>query len=110
MNFLTGDVLKRLPKSEFHGSQYILGARPEALRISNGSLNNGEIELGSMQIELNENLGGQQMLHGFMDKQPIQILADSSDNFFKDQKVVLKIELTKVHIFDKNTGLNTRLS
>ncbi len=110
MNFLTGDVLKKLPLPQFHAPQFILGARPEALKISTGAIGAGEVDLGAMQIELNENLGGQQMLHGFLDKQPVHILADSTDKFFKDQKVNLKIDLTKVHIFDKNSGLNTRLS
>ena len=63
-----------------------------------------------MQVELHENLGGQQMLHGFLDKQPIHILADSLDKFSTNERLPLKIELTKVHVFDKKTGLNTRLS
>lgn len=110
MNFLEGDVLKRLPWTENHGPQFILGARPEALKVSTGPLAAGEIELGTMQIELNENLGGQQMLHGILQNQPIRILVDSNDNFFKNQSINIKIELTKVHVFDKNTGLNMRLS
>lgn len=110
MNFLEGAVLGKLPWAEAHTPGHILGARPEALKISQGPLAPGEIELGSMRVELHENLGGQQMLHGFLDQQPIHILADSLDRFSTNQQLPLKIELTKAHVFDKKTGLNTRLA
>lgn len=109
MNFIEGAVLKRLPWPEVQQGENVLGVRPEALRISQGALGSHELELGQYQIELSENLGGQQMLHGFLEGQNVRILADSTYNFSKDQKVTLKIDLTKAHLFDKSTGLNKRL-
>ncbi|KHD88621.1 MAG: histidinol phosphatase [Bdellovibrio sp. ArHS] len=108
MNFIEGPLVKKLPWNEAQEGD-VLGVRPEALRISNGSLESNELELGSYQIELSENLGGQQMLHGSLEGQNVRILVDSSYNFSKDEKVRLKIDLTKSHLFDKKTGLNKRL-
>lgn len=108
MNFIEGSLLKKLPWQEVQDGD-ILGVRPEAFKISNGNLESNELELGSYQIELSENLGGQQMLHGSLEGQSVRILVDSSYNFSKDEKVRLKIDLTKSHLFDKKTGLNKRL-
>ncbi|KYG70603.1 ABC transporter ATP-binding protein [Bdellovibrio bacteriovorus] len=108
MNFIEGSLLKKLPWKEVQDGD-ILGVRPEAFKISNGNLESNELELGSYQIELSENLGGQQMLHGSLEGQSVRILVDSSYNFSKDEKVRLKIDLTKSHLFDKKTGLNKRL-
>lgn len=109
MNFIEGSVLQRLPWPEAKKEGQILGIRPEAFQISNGTLNSQEIELGAFQIELSENLGGQTMLHGSLEGQNVRILVDSSLVFGKSQKLNLKIDLTKVHLFDKKTGLNQRL-
>ncbi|WII73310.1 ABC transporter ATP-binding protein [Bdellovibrio sp. 22V] len=109
MNFIEGEPVQKLPWPEARVPGQILGARPEALKVSQGPLAANEIELGSYQIELSENLGGQQMLHGNLAGQNVRILVDSADNFSKDQKVTLKIDLTKAHLFDKKTGLNQRV-
>jgi ABC-type sugar transport system ATPase subunit len=113
MNFIEGSLLAKLPwpetQSEEKRKNQILGVRPEVLKVSEGPLLPTEVELGTYHVELSENLGGQQMLHGFLDGQNVRILVDSMDNFCKDQKVTLKIDLTKAHLFDKTTGLNQRL-
>lgn len=109
MNFIEGNVVKKLPWKEAQEGENILGVRPEALKVGNGSLEPNEFELGSYQIELSENLGGQQMLHGTLDGQSVRILVDSSFTFTKNQSVTLKIDLTKGHLFDKKSGLNKRL-
>ncbi|XGC80616.1 ABC transporter ATP-binding protein [Bdellovibrio bacteriovorus] len=109
MNFIEGNVVKKLPWKEAQEGENILGARPEALKVGNGALEPNEFELGSYQIELSENLGGQQMLHGTLDGQSVRILVDSSFTFTKNQSVTLKIDLTKGHLFDKKSGLNKRL-
>ncbi|MNK07427.1 sn-glycerol-3-phosphate import ATP-binding protein UgpC [compost metagenome] len=108
MNFIEGSLLQKLPWPEAQKPDQILGVRPEVFKISAGPLMTNELELGSFQVELSENLGGQQMLHGQLEGQSVRILADSMDNFSKDQKVTLKIDLTKSHLFDKKTGLNQR--
>lgn len=109
MNFIEGDVVKKLPWAEAKEGENILGVRPEAFKVSTGSLEANELELGTYQIELSENLGGQQMLHGLLEGQSVRILVDSSYTFTKNQKVPLKIDLTKAHLFDKKSGLNKRL-
>lgn len=109
MNFIEGSLLKRLPWAEVQTGENILGVRPESIKISTGELLANEFELGIYQIELNENLGGQQMLHGVLEGQPVRILVDSFFNFSRNEKVKLKIDLTKSHLFDKKTGLNKRL-
>ncbi|WP_374080444.1 ABC transporter ATP-binding protein [Bdellovibrio bacteriovorus] len=109
MNFIEGNLVKKLPWPEAQQGEGILGVRPEAFKIVNGALEANELELGSYQIELSENLGGQQMLHGSLEGQSVRILVDSSYNFSKDEKVQLKIDLTKAHLFDKKSGLNKRV-
>lgn len=109
MNFIEGPLVQKLPWPEAQRQGQVLGVRPEVFRVSQGPLAPHEIELGSYQIELTENLGGQQMLHGLLEGQSVRILVDSMDNFSKDQRVTLKIDLTKAHLFDKQTGLNQRL-
>ncbi|UOF00664.1 ABC transporter ATP-binding protein [Bdellovibrio reynosensis] len=109
MNFIEGNVVKKLPWKEAQEGENILGVRPEALQVGNGVIGPNEFELGSYQIELSENLGGQQMLHGTLDGQSVRILVDSSFTFTKNQSVTLKIDLTKGHLFDKKSGLNKRL-
>ena len=113
MNFLEGALVKRLPWPEAQQGENILGVRPEAFKICKEGLpqtnDANEFELGSFQIELSENLGGQQMVHGSLEGQSVRILADSDYKFSKDEKVKLKIDLTKSHLFDKATGLNKRL-
>ncbi|MGZ3770389.1 MAG: ABC transporter ATP-binding protein [Bdellovibrio sp.] len=109
MNFIEGSALKKLPWAEAKIGENILGVRPEAIKISAGQLESHELELGNYLIELSENLGGQQMLHGILDSQAVRILVDSSYNYSTGQKVVIKIDLTKAHLFDKTTGLNKRL-
>ncbi|MFS4459965.1 ABC transporter ATP-binding protein [Bdellovibrio sp. HCB2-146] len=110
MNFIEGDLVKRLPWSEAQQPNQVLGVRPEAFRISQGVANSNELELGNYQIELSENLGGQTMLHGSLEGQNVRILVDSSYQFESGQKLKLKIDLTKAHLFDKKTGLNQRLN
>lgn len=109
MNFIEGPIVKKLPWPEAQNEGQILGVRPEALQVSKGDLASNEVELGTCRIELSENLGGQQMLHGILGDQTVRILADSMDNFSKDQLLSLKIDLTKAHLFDRKTGLNQRL-
>lgn len=109
MNFIEGNLVKKLPWAEAQTGENILGVRPEAIKISQGSLGAQELELGNYQVELTENLGGQQMLHGSLDGQAVRILVDSSYNFSKNETVMLKIDLTKSHLFDKTSGLNKRL-
>lgn len=109
MNFIEGDLVKRLPWPEAQKGENVLGVRPESFKISQGPLEPNEFELGSYHIELSENLGGQQMLHGSLEGQNVRILVDSTYNFSKDEKVKLKIDLTKSHLFDKLSGLNKRL-
>jgi ABC-type sugar transport system ATPase subunit len=110
MNFMEGAIVNKLPWAQAKKSGQVLGARPEALKISNGTLGTNEIELGSFQMDLTENLGGQQMLHGQIDGQNIRVLVDSMDKISRGQKLPLKIDLTKAHLFDKTTGLNERLT
>lgn len=109
MNFIEGDVVRRLPWPEAQKSEQILGVRPESFKIVEGPLGAGELELGSFQIELSENLGGQTMLHGSLEGQNVKILVDSAMSFKPTEKLKLKIDLTKAHLFDKKTGLNQRL-
>jgi len=109
MNFIEGDLLKKLPWPEARKPEQILGVRPEAIKISQGPLSENELELGSFKIEISENLGGQQMLHGNIEGQSLRILVDSMDKFSDNQSVPLKIDLTKAHLFDKKSGLNQRL-
>lgn len=108
MNFIEGAPVKKLPWPEAQG-ETILGVRPESFKVSKGDLKDNEIELGNYQIELSENLGGQQMLHGSLEGQPVRILVDSTYNFSKGETVRLKIDLTKAHLFDKKSGLNKRV-
>lgn len=109
MNFIEGPLVRKLPWAEAQNGENILGVRPEAIKISQGDLGSQELILGNYQVELSENLGGQQMLHGSLDGQAVRILVDSSFNYSKGEKVMLKIDLTKSHLFDKTTGLNKRL-
>ncbi len=110
MNLLGGSLLKKLPWPEAQSGENILGIRPEAFKIYNGSLDQSEIELGSFKIDLSENLGGQQMLHGLLEGQSTRILVDSASHFSTKDSLPLKMDLTKAHLFDKQTGLNKRLS
>lgn len=109
MNFMEGPLLKKLPWPEAKKPEQILGVRPEVFKISQGALQTQELELGNFKIELSENLGGQQMLHGRLEGQSVRIFADSTEIFNKDQILTLKIDLTKSHLFDKKTGVNQRL-
>jgi ABC-type sugar transport system ATPase subunit len=109
MNFLEGSLLSKLPWPEAQKPEQVLGVRPEVIKISKGELKTNELELGVFHIELSENLGGQQMLHGRLDGQNLRILADSTDHFYINQQVPVKIDLTKSHLFDKKSGLNQRL-
>ncbi|MGZ3746295.1 MAG: ABC transporter ATP-binding protein [Pseudobdellovibrionaceae bacterium] len=109
MNFMEGSLLKKLPWPEAKKPEQILGVRPEVFKISQGAPQANELELGNFQIELSENLGGQQMLHGRLEGQNLRIFADSTEQFKKDQKLSVKIDLTKSHLFDKQTGINQRL-
>jgi ABC-type sugar transport system ATPase subunit len=108
MNFIEGATLQKLPWAEAKKPGAVLGLRPESLRIARGDLGSNEIELGSFQVELSENLGGQQMLHGQLDGQPLRVLVDSMEKTSRGQNLPLKIDLTKAHLFDKNTGSNVR--
>ncbi|HEY8270945.1 MAG TPA: ABC transporter ATP-binding protein [Pseudobdellovibrionaceae bacterium] len=109
MNFMEGPLVKKLPWPEAKKPEQILGVRPEVFKISNGVPQANELELGSFQVELSENLGGQQMLHGRLEGQNLRIFADSTEFFRKDQILPVKIDLTKSHLFDKQTGVNQRL-
>lgn len=109
MNFMEGPVVHKLPWPEARRENQILGVRPEVFKISQGPLLPQELELGNFQIELSENLGGQQMLHGRLEGQNVRILVDSADQFYMNQKVPVKIDLTKSHLFEKSNGQNQRL-
>lgn len=109
MNFIEGPSVQRLPWPEARNENQILGVRPEVFQVSEGSLASQELEMGSFQIELSENLGGQTMLHGSLEGQAVKILVDSAQEYEMNQKLKLKIDLTKAHLFDKKTGLNQRI-
>jgi ABC-type sugar transport system ATPase subunit len=109
MNFIEGNTVRKLPWPEAQKADQVLGVRPENFKINNGSLGSQEVALGDYTVELSENLGGQQMLHGHLDGQAIRIITDSMDKFSTGQKLPLKIDLTKAHLFDKKTGQNQRL-
>ncbi|MGE9746446.1 ABC transporter ATP-binding protein [Bdellovibrio bacteriovorus] len=109
MNFLEGAVLEKIPWPEARKADQILGIRPDAFALNQGPLGTQEVALGDFQIDISENLGGQQMLHGTLAGNNVRILVDSMDNFSMKQTLPLKIDLTKAHLFDKKTGLNQRL-
>lgn len=109
MNFMEGSLVSKLPWPEAKKPDQILGVRPEVFKLDEGPLQANELSLGDFHVELSENLGGQQMLHGRLDGQNVRVITDSTDHFYIDQKVPVKIDLTKSHLFDKNTGLNQRL-
>lgn len=109
MNFIHGEVLKNLPWENVSLEKNILGVRPEAISISNSAPLAHECDLGPYKIELSENLGGQQMLHGSLEGQTVRVLADSTLNVSPGEILRLKIDLNKAHLFDKNTGDNLRL-
>jgi ABC-type sugar transport system ATPase subunit len=98
-----------MPWPEAQKADQVLGVRPESFKFNNGDLKSNEVALGDFTVELSENLGGQQMLHGQLEGQSVRIITDSMDKFSKGQKVSLKIDLTKAHLFDKKTGQNQRL-
>lgn len=106
MNFIEGPLVSKLPWAEAQKPNQVLGVRPEVFKISETPLQPNELDLGLFQVELSENLGGQQMLHGRLEGQNIRILADSTAIFNMDQKIPVKIDLTKSHLFDKSTGLH----
>jgi ABC-type sugar transport system ATPase subunit len=109
MNFIEGAVVSRLPWPEAKKGNQILGVRPEAFKVQNGQLGPNEFALGDFHVELSENLGGSTMLHGSLENQSVRILVDSAQEFKIDQKIGLKVDLTKAHLFDKNTSLNQRV-
>jgi ABC-type sugar transport system ATPase subunit len=108
MNFLEGPLLKKIPWPEAQKKDQLLGVRPEVFKRSVGGLLAQELELGEFQVELSENLGGQQMLHGRLEDQNVRLFADSAETFQLGQKFSVKIDLTKAHLFDKHSGLNQR--
>jgi ABC-type sugar transport system ATPase subunit len=108
MNLIEGNLVQKIPAAK-NSRDSILGIRPEAFRVSAGSLQGNEVELGAFKVELAENLGGQQMLHGKLDQQNVRILVDSLDKISIGQTIPLKIDLTKAHLFDKKTGLHQSL-
>jgi multiple sugar transport system ATP-binding protein len=83
--------------------------RPEAVKVLKAALKPNEMAFGDFHVELAENLGGQQMLHGRIEGQAARILVDSMDKISSKQVLPLRIDLTKAHLFDKKTGLNQRL-
>ncbi len=107
MNFIEGTIVGKVVGSAT-GTSSVLGLRPEVLKINLGELGPKEKDLGVYQIELSENLGGELLLHGHLVedelKQNVRVLVDSSENFSKGQKIKLKTELTRAHLFDKQTG------
>ncbi|MNU03818.1 glycerol-3-phosphate transporter ATP-binding subunit [compost metagenome] len=60
--------------------------------------------MGVFKVELSENLGGQTMLHGVLENQNIRVLVDSTKPYTKDQKIKLKINRAKAHLFDKESS------
>jgi len=109
MNFIEGAVVGQLPWPEAKKPGQLLGVRPEAIKVSEGPVLAQEWELGDYQVELSENLGGQTMLHGSLQGQTVRLLVDSAKEYHPGQKMKLKIDLTKAHLFDKSSGLNQRL-
>ena len=108
MNLIEGSLVQKIPAAK-NARDQVLGIRPEAFRIVTGGIQANEIELGGFKVELAENLGGQQMLHGKLDQQNVRILVDSLDKISIGQSLPLKIDLTKAHLFDKKTGLHQSL-
>ncbi len=108
MNFVEGSIVNRLPWPEAKEKDKLLGVRPEAIQISAGPLTENEFLLGEFQIELTENLGGQQMLHGKIEGQPLRILVDSMEGHATLDRLKLKADLSKIHLFDKTTGMSIR--
>lgn len=109
MNFLEGNLVKKLPWPEAQQEGQVLGVRPEAVKILKAALKPNEIAFGELHVELSENLGGQQMIHGTLEGQSVRILTDSMDKISSKQILPLRIDLTKAHLFDKKNGLNRRL-
>jgi ABC-type sugar transport system ATPase subunit len=110
MNFIEGSLLKKLPWPEAQKSELILGIRPESLSIKRAGLAANEILFGDLNVELSENLGGQQMLHGSIEGQVVRTLVDSMEKISKGEKIPIKIDLTKIHLFDKTTGLKQQIN
>lgn len=114
----------RLEQNGYIGKQVILGIRPEdfypsaenADRNNAGSTeksNNAEIrkfyqqENGlSMEIQVREMLGAEVLLHGAIAGEAVSVKAEPSCTSRAGESVWLAVDMSRIHIFDEETGRN----
>ncbi len=83
--------------------QVVLGVRPENLSIVHGKDKTNTFEL---YVEIAEMTGADYYLHGTLNDKKIIANISSNENIVSDKKYIFKINIDRIHIFDK---INERL-
>jgi multiple sugar transport system ATP-binding protein len=88
--------------NEYVDKQVVLGIRPEDMSISN---DNGENTI-KLYIDIAEMTGADYFLHGNLDEKKVIANVSSNQNIESEKDYFLKLDIDRIHIFDK---INERL-
>lgn len=89
---------------EYNGAEVVFGIRPENIFVEEIVQSAYPSSRFTMHVDVSELLGHEYILHGNFHEQSIQAKVDSRCNVKHHEDVLMAMELSKVHFFDKESG------
>lgn len=87
----------------YNGKEVIIGIRPENILLHKEKIIESYIEA---IIDVIEMVGSESYLYSNIGETQITIRINSNDDFKRDEKVYMELDMNKMHIFDKETEEN----
>ena len=87
----------------YNGKEVIIGIRPENILLHKEKISESYIEA---IIDVIEMVGSESYLYSNIGETQITIRINSNDDFKRDEKVYMELDMNKMHIFDKETEEN----
>ena len=86
----------------YNGKEVIIGIRPENILLHKEKISESYIEA---IIDVIEMVGSESYLYSNIGETQITIRINSNDDFKRDEKVYMELDMNKMHIFDKENRL-----
>ena len=92
------DVVK-----DYENKDIVLGVRPEDIHFTNEALNHKPSNLISLNCDVTELLGYEQVVYGDISGQRVIMITSESNNIDSENALNISFDMSKIHFFDPET-------
>lgn len=101
---LPKDKTRLLKKNGYIGKVVTMGIRPEDIYIGNYFEDDSKLKKFRVNIDLIEMVGAETFLYFKIEDNNIIARVDSKNKYYYDERIAFLFDITRIHLFDKETG------